>query len=86
MPTPGIARAFQRIIDAEDFDEASDLCLQQQVIHGALTRVIVVVIEPSEEREATLREIAAAEGLELADTGPSMTDRYVLTRPHSEAR
>jgi len=50
-----------------------------------LTRVIVVVVGQSEEREAKLRHIAASEGLELAGTGPSMTDRYTLTQPDSEA-
>jgi hypothetical protein len=84
--SPEIVRALQRIAADEDFGEASEICLQQQVINGALTRVIVVVVGQSEEREAKLRHIAASEGLELAGTGPSMTDRYTLTQPDSEAR
>jgi hypothetical protein len=84
--TPGIVGAFRRILEEELFDEAPELCLQQQVIHGATTPVVVVVVEPSEEREAALRRIAASEGLELAETGPSMSDRYVLMQPESEVR
>jgi hypothetical protein len=72
------SKALQRIVEDEAFDDASQVCLQQQLIHGALTPLLVVVIHRTDERERKLRKIAASEGLELSNTGPGMADRYVL--------
>lgn len=75
VPSPGAYGAIQRIAEDEAFESAREVSLRQEFIDGVLIGVVRVEVEPSEEFDAKLADIAAKQGLELDSPAPG---KYVL--------